>query len=80
MITNHGEFIEVIHAVKDSEIKAWIIKLDDLTEIPLYAGNGLWHLPWNGSRFEGMILLEEPYKTREEMVMELLMSNCVVAV
>ena len=75
MILDFGEFTEIIRPVKDPLTKKWEIQLDYITTIPLYAGKGQWHLPWNGARFYGMILHKEPYKTREEMVLELIMSN-----
>lgn len=68
MITDYGEFIEIIRPIKNTETKTWEIMVDYDTKIPLYAGKGFWHLPHNGARFYGMMLHEEPYMTREEMV------------
>lgn len=75
MIDDLGEIEQVIRLIKDPETQEWALELSYHVKEPAYAGRGEWHLPWNGSMISKQVLHREPYKTREQMVMDWLLAQ-----
>ncbi len=72
MIKQYGDLMEVIRPTFDPETRTWVISLDYLCLIPVYAAGtgGLIHLPGNGDMVQHQVIHREHVKTREELILE----------